>query len=203
MDIGIGAAGSEVAIVSNIAVGGITNQPNAGMLIDLPISIPAGTRVAFRAQSNRTATSSFGVQVIPAAAVDPQTTPTTADALGTATATSSGTAMSGASGTYVQITAATTKDYQALIIVPSLTVGSATTATVLYTVAVGAAGSERDIYQMQSAYDGGLGVGNIYTGGGILSGGGLVPSGSRIAIKHNIASSPANFAACVIGVPYV
>jgi len=203
MDVGIGAAGSEVVIASNIAVGGITNQANAGMLIDLPIAIPSGSRVAFRAQSNRTATSSFIVQVVPAPALDPQTTPTTVDVLGTATATSSGTAMSGASGTYVQITASTAKDYQALIIVPSLTVGSATAATVLYTVAVGASGAERDVYQMSTVYDGGLGVGNIYTGGGILSGGGLVPSGSRISIKHNIASSPANFAACVIGVPYV
>jgi hypothetical protein len=71
------------------------------------------------------------------------------------------------------------------------------------TVAIGAAGSERDIYQMQAIYDGGLGLGNIYTGGGILSGGGLIPAGSRISIKHNIAANPANFAASVIGVPYV
>lgn len=203
MDIGVGAAGSEVVVASNIAVGGATNQTNAGVLIDLPIAIPAGSRVALRAQSNRTATSSFSVQVVPAPATDPQVTPSTVDVLGTSTATSSGTAMSGASGTYVQVASSTSRDYQALIIVPSLTVGGASAATVLYTVAVGAAGSERDVYQMQALYDGGLGVGNIYTGGGILSGGGLVPAGSRIAIKHNIASSPANFAACVIGVPYV
>jgi hypothetical protein len=203
MDVGIGAAGSEVVIAANIAMGGVSNQPNAGLIIDLPIAIPSGSRVALRAQSNRTASSTFSVQVVFAAPSDPQTTPSSVDSLGVSTATSSGTAMSGASGTYVQIIASTTKDYQALIIVPSLTVGSASGATVLYTVAIGAAGSERDIYQMQAIYDGGLGLGNIYTGGGILSGGGLIPAGSRISIKHNIAANPANFAASVIGVPYV
>lgn len=202
MDVGIGAAGSEVVIISNIAVGGATNQIFGGIIIDLPIAIPSGSRVALRAQSNRTASSSFSVQVTFAAPADPQTTPSSLDSLGVSTETSAGRTMSGASGTYVQIISPTTKDYQALIIVPSLTVSTATSAIVTYTVAVGSAGSEVDIYQMQARYDSGLGIGNIFTAG-MLSGGGLVPTGSRISIKHNIVSNPGNYAVSVIGVPYV
>lgn len=203
LDIGIGAAGSEVVVVPNVTVGG-GGAPNAfgGLIIDIPVSIPAGTRVAVRAQSQRTSYS-FSINVVLLSALDAATTPTSLDTLGVSTATSSGTAMSGASGTYVQITSATTRDYQGLIVVPAIAANGTLsgTATVTFTLAVGAAGAEVDYTTCVLATDGGIGVHNNILPS--LFAGGLVPAGSRIAVKHTIASSPGNLAACVIGVPYV
>jgi len=202
VDIGIGAAGSETVIIANLALGCATNI-YGGIVIDIPINIPSGTRVAIRTQSQRTSYT-YGINVILIGSSDPQTTPSSVDVLGTSTANSGNTAMSGASGTYVQIIAATTKDYQSLIVVPSLapSAGLSGSITITYTVAVGAAGSEVDITQSVLYFEAGNGSSNIMlppdNRGGIL-----VRAGSRISVKHNIASGPSNYGACVIGVPYV
>jgi hypothetical protein len=202
VDIGIGAAGSETVIIANLALGYTTNI-YGGIVIDIPINIPSGTRVAIRTQSQRTSYS-YNINVILIGSSDPQTTPSSVDVLGTSTANSGNTAMSGASGTYVQIIAATTKDYQSLIVVPSLApnAGLSGSITITYTVAVGAAGSEVDIAQSVLYFEAGNGSSNIMlppdNRGGIL-----VRAGSRISVKHNIASGPSNYGACVIGVPYV
>ena len=202
VDIGIGAAGSETVIIANLALGYTTNI-YGGIVIDIPINIPSGTRVAIRTQSQRTSYS-YNINVILIGSSDPQTTPSSVDVLGTSTANSGNTAMSGASGTYVQIIAATTKDYQSLIVVPSLapSAGLSGSITITYTVAVGAAGSEVDITQSVLYFEAGNGCSNIMlppdNRGGIL-----VRAGSRISVKHNIASGPSNYGACVIGVPYV
>lgn len=198
LDIGVGAAGSEVVVVPNLAVGG---QYPTSTEYDIPIAIPAGRRVAIRAQGARTSASvGFNINLI--SATDSQTTPASVDVLGTSTANSSGTAMSGSSGTYVQITAATTRDYQSLILIPSSTSGlTVQYVTAILTLAVGAAGSEVDITQCLAFGDGGQGISPYSVRGEF--GGGLIPSGSRIAVRHNLASSPGWLSACVIGVPYV
>lgn len=201
IDIGVGAAGSEVAVASNIAVGGAAiGNVFGGVYVDIPLAIPAGSRVSLRAQSQRT-NYSFFVNVNFVAATDPQTTPASVDVLGTSTTNSGGTAMSGSSGTYVQISSSTTKDYQALILVPSVTPsGSVSGITATLTLAVGAAGSEVDITQCMAVGDFGLGMHNSVVIG--QYGGGFVPAGSRIAVKHNMLS-PGWLSVCVIGVPYV
>ncbi len=64
MDIGTGAAGSEVVVASV----GITFQSNASLMshffaIPIPVKVLANTRVAIRAKSSGTAGNSFGVRI--------------------------------------------------------------------------------------------------------------------------------------------
>lgn len=202
IDIGTGGSGSETVIIPNIPVGAAANQTFGGIFLEIPISIPSGTRVAIRAQSQRTSFS-FSINVVLIAASDTATTPRSVDSLGVSTSTSSGTSMSGASGTYVQIVSSTTKDYQAVIVIPSIaaSAGLGTLTNSVLTVAVGAAGSEVDITQSVFSTDGGIGFGNPVLMGD--RGGVLIPAGSRLSIKHNIAASPGNTAGSIIGVPYV
>ena len=202
LDIGIGAAGSETVIVPNVLVGAPASTSFGGICFDVPIAIPAGSRVAIRAASQRTSYT-LSINAILFAATDPLTTPSSVDTLGISTATSSGTAMTGASGTYTQIIASTARDYQALIVMPapSSSSGFPSLSAIVFTCAVGAAGAERDITQAVATCDGGQGFGNFILPG--ERGGGLIPAGSRISVKHNITSTPGNFAAAVIGVPYV
>ena len=56
VDIGIGAAGSEQTIVSNLFIRGDSSNDcvSTAMTLPLPIAIPAGTRLAVRAQSDIT-----------------------------------------------------------------------------------------------------------------------------------------------------
>lgn len=51
VDIAVGAAGSEVDIIKNILAGWAGNLSAGSKLITLPINIPAGSRIAARAQS--------------------------------------------------------------------------------------------------------------------------------------------------------
>jgi len=200
LDFGIGAAGSEIVIAQNIACGGGANTTYGGILFEIPVAIPAGTRVAFRAQSARTSWSQAFDAVLLANS-DIATTPASVTTIGTSTATSAGTAMSGSSGTYVQMIASTAADYQAVIIVPSIssTSGAPNNSAAIFTLATGAAGSEVDVGQCVVRYDGGVGVGNA-----VLPGycGGYIPAGTRLSVKHNIASSPGSYDICLIGVPY-
>ena len=199
LDFGVGAAGSETVIAANIACGGGANTTYGGIVIEIPVAIPASTRVAVRAQSARTSWTA-NYQAVLLANSDIATTPASVTTIGTSTATSAGTAMSGSSGTYVQITSSTAADYQAVIIVPSISATSSqTNSAVTFTLATGAAGSEVDVGQCVAAFDGGVGVGNV-----ILPGycGGFIPAGTRLSVKHNLSSNPGSYDICLIGVPY-
>lgn len=199
LDFGVGAAGSETVIAANIACGGGANTTYGGIVIEIPVAIPASTRVAVRAQSARTSWTA-NYQAVLLANSDIATTPASVTTIGTSTATSAGTAMSGSSGTYVQITSSTAADYQAVIIVPSISATSSqTNSAVTFTLATGAAGSEVDVGQCVAAFDGGVGVGNV-----ILPGycGGFIPAGTRLSVKHNLSSNPGSYDVCLIGVPY-
>ena len=198
-DIAVGAAGSETAIVSDVAVGGFyfNGQPQ----ILLPVRIPAGSRVSVRSQ---TATSGRGPSVSFSfySTSDYARTPAALDAIGSSTATSLGTAMTGASGTWTQITSSTSQAYQALIVVPSYATPGSGPGNTRLTLGFGPAGSEREISSsafsvgsagiiMQAAIPEQLGPAGI-----------AIPAGTRLAVRHNIASSPGRIQACVIGVPY-
>lgn len=202
LDIGTGAAGSEVVRVQSLA---ISQQGSCHTAI--PIRIPGSTRVAARIQSSvssRTLSGGFALFATPFA----DRLPLSLDVLGTSTATSVGTAMSGASGTWVEISAATAKDYQALVLVPSLSdTNSGANTNVRYELGIGASGSEVAVAAVQWLYTtnpavGATNVAGMPPGlGGVH--GGLVPAGSRIAVRHNLAANPGRCDACVIGVPYV
>ena len=202
LDIGTGAAASEVVRVQSLAI-----SQQATCHTAIPIRIPGSTRLAARIQSSvasRTLSGGFALFATPFA----DRLPTEVDVLGTSTATSVGTAMSGASGTWVEILASTTKDYQALVLVPSLSdTNSGGNVNVRYELGIGAAGSEVAVTSVQWLYTttpavGATNTANIAPGlGGVF--GGYVPAGSRIAVRHNVAANPGRVDACVIGVPYV
>jgi hypothetical protein len=209
LDVGIGAAGSETVIASNIAVGGAANSNGIGPFFYLPIRIPGATRVALRVRA-ATGSRVLTVQVIaftgaPALSLFSDRLPATVDTLGTSTETSAGTAMSGASGSWTQITGATTVDYQALIVLASgpASITGATATEFRLDLGLGADGSEQDVAFTYA----------FYTANGFIANrsplvlssiyGGFVPAGTRIAVRHNLAANPERVCACVIGVPYV
>lgn len=199
LDIGVGAAGSETVIVPDIASGAL-----AGPLpFMLPVAIPSGSRIAIRAQSIRTSPSFLEAGVTLFGTSDYKLTPSSLDIIGIDTTTSTGTAMSGASGTWVQITASTAKDYQNLVLVHSSSSSDIASINVLYTVGVGAAGSERAIGNSLVRYNSTESV-NWNNGMAIAPlSGEPIPAGSRIAVRHNIAANPGRYNVCLLGVPYV
>jgi len=202
LDIGTGASGSEVVRVQSLAI-----SQQAVCHTAIPIRIPGSTRVAARIQSSvasRTLSGGCALFATPFA----DRLPAAVDVLGTSTATSVGTAMSGASGTWVEIAAATAKDYQALVLVPSLSdTNSGGNVNVRYDLGIGASGSEVAIAAVQWLYTTTPAVGATNTAsiapglGGVF--GGYVPAGTRVAVRHNVAANPGRVDACVIGVPYV
>jgi len=202
LDIGTGAAASEVVRVQSLAI-----SQQATCHTAIPIRIPGSTRVAARIQSSvasRTLSGGFALFATPFA----DRLPLSLDVLGTSTATSVGTAMSGASGTWVEISASTTKDYQALVLVPSLSdTNSGGNVNVRYDLGIGASGGEVAVASAQFLYSTTPAVGATNTAsiapglGGVY--GNFVPAGTRVSVRHNIAANPGRLDACVIGVPYV
>ena len=204
IDIGTGAAGSETAVVSDIAIGGLLAT---AMPLAIPVRISGATRVAFR---SRCATASRNQRIVSSMFFSVpfvDRLPTTLDVLGTSQSTSAGTAMSGSSGTWVQITASTTRDYQALIVVPSgaanFTGGSTTTNKL--DLGIGASGSEVAVASTLQDVTGANGfIVPSYASPNLIGVcGRFIPAGTRIAVRHDRASNPSWLCACVIGVPYV
>lgn len=199
VEIGVGASGSESVIVPNIACGGYTS---ASWPIYVPIRVPSGSRVSFRAQSIQ-ATKSVQCRVHLLSALNGDRLPTSVDTIGTSTATSTGIALSGSSGTYVEVTSATTRDYQALCVVPSSSATAGNNGSWRLQLGVGAAGSEVEIGACHAEQSSSSTVSNAgaYTPiWNVFSQ--FIPTGTRIAIKHNITSNPGRLSVCVIGVPY-
>ena len=207
-DIATGASGAESPIVSDVALGGITSS--GGRQIVLPVRVAGNTRIAYRvrpATANRnvrlanTAVTSAALMTAPFAG----RLPTTLDTLGTSTATSSGTACSGSSGTYTQITAATARDYQALILVPSGP-GNGTAVTAgqaRLDLAIGASGSEVVVASARVILQVTNGLHLPLAASSVAMFAAHVPAGARLAISHSLAATPEVLCGCVIGVPYV
>ena len=202
MDIGVGASGSETVVVPDIAIGGASS-----MTLNLPINIPSGSRIAARLQGVRGSSQSiqtFGnILAISIGGSNAALIPSSLDVLGTDTATSTGTAMSGASGTWVEIVASTSDDYIGFQIIPSFSDSSITTyANTVYTLGVGAAGSEVAIGDISINYNGANESVALRTINVPLFGQ-EVPAGSRLAVKHNLAANPDKYDACIIAIPKV
>jgi hypothetical protein len=205
MDIATGDAGSEIDRAPNIAIGGAGTASalqTAGIYLYLPIRIAAGQRVAARIQALRTAPQTANVRWSLLRVGALHMVPESVDVLGTSTATSGGTAMSGASGSYVQVVASTARDYRAVCIIPCQGVGATvvSNASVLYTMGVGEAGSEIDtgsVFFRSSSLET-IGVFNVVPPMPIAR---YIPAGSRLSVKHEIASNPQNYGVCLIGVP--
>lgn len=209
LDIGIGASGSEVVVVSGISVGGGANSGGAGPVLPIAIKIAGATRIAFRVRGALTVTRYLTIQNVIvsgqiANSAFSHQLPTTLTVLGTDAATSAGTALSGVSGTFTEIIASTTEDYQAITVVPSANGINNTGVQAYFTLslATGAAGQETVV-----AYSWGsiVASGAIYPVDMTASTtmfGGLIPAGTRLSVSHNLPTLPARMATCVIGVPF-
>jgi hypothetical protein len=200
LDIGVGASGSETVIVPNMAIGG-----SAGSFYSIPVEIPSGSRIAARIQGVRASqTATMGAREFFALnAGDTASIGTTVDVLGTDTATSTGTAMSGSSGTWVEIEDSTTKNYIGFAIAPSTSdTDTAAQGDAAYEIGVGAAGSEVAFGYIQFAF-GATENFSLAANRSPNLFGREVPTGSRLAIRHNIAANPGKYDACIIAVPKV
>jgi hypothetical protein len=201
IDVATGASGSETAIISNLAVGGaLTTTGPIGIAASIPVQIPSGTRLSARIQSVVTGGKTATAQVfLFDVGGDYATTPTSVDVIGGNTANSQGISFSGASGTWVQATASTSQAYRAVAIVPSMhSTGIATIAPQL-DLGVGASGSEQVFGLTVASYSNNE---TVQSSPPYLSlFGRNIPAGSRLAVRHNIATSPTVYGFTLIGIP--
>lgn len=145
VDIGIGAASSEVVIIPNILISQVQSQiATVGASVYFPIQIPAGTRVAARSQcSFASAPVPVGITLI---ALDQEGSEPAGGATtyGDNTTFSYGTGVAGGTannkGSYTQITASTTNDASMLYV--CMHGGASTGTTGLLDIAIGGSGSE-------------------------------------------------------------
>ena len=200
LDIGTGASGSETALIENIGIGGASRATNrASFAFGVPIRIPSGTRISARIQSLVTGGKTATIRVFIFEMGDYAAAPTSVDVIGTSTGTSEGTAMSGSSGTWVQVLASTTRAYRAVVLVPSFSAISVGNIAVQYTLGTGASGSETEVGRMFAQYS------DIETSGfsnalpPLIAG--SIASGSRLSVRHDIASSPGSYDVTLIGIP--
>ena len=141
LDIGTGAAGSETVVAGDIAIGG-TAGTYVEMSCVVPIKVTQGTRIAARIQSIVTGGKTATIELQTLAWGDASTVPTSLDVLGTSTATSAGTSL----GTsYTEIVASTAQQYEAIIVVPSISSAAVAGGTSTISVATGSTGNETEI----------------------------------------------------------
>jgi hypothetical protein len=199
VDIAIGASGSEVTIATNLHYDNSGTQGGASSFL-FPVCIPAGTRIAARAQSDLSTTSN-GVYVDIQLFDSGFTSPIEGaglDDIGTNTANSQLTALTtgttGTKGSYLQLTASSARDYAGLLVVYA----TASSAIISLDVAVGAGGSEQIIipdvlYSINNCLMTGIVFTPFFT---------PIPSGTRIAIRGSAGGgvSPSGSSAAVYGV---
>jgi hypothetical protein len=201
LDIATGASGSETNIVSDLAVGGaLTTTGPIGLSVEVPFRIASGTRISARIQSlvtgGKTASVTLFLYNIDS---DYDLTPTSVDVIGGNTANSQGISFSGASGTWVQAIASTSRAYRAVAIVPSTPSSTVSTITVQMQIGVGASGSEQAFAVTRTSF---VNSEAVQSSPPYLSlFGGAIPAGSRLAVKHDIATGPTNYNFCLIGIP--
>jgi hypothetical protein len=201
IDVATGASGSEAAIISNLAVGGaLTTTGPTGVAVSVPLKIPSGTRISARIQSVVTGGKTATAQVfLFDVGGDYATAPTSVDVIGGNTANSQGISFSGASGTWVQATASTSQAYRAVAIVPSMhSTGIATIAPQLE-LGVGASGSEQVFGATVASYNNSEAVQSSPPYLSLF--GRNIPAGSRLAVRHDIATSPTVYGFTLIGIP--
>jgi hypothetical protein len=200
IDIATGAATSETAIISNVAIGGaVRSSLRPTFAFAVPFKIASGTRISARIQSVVTGGKTASVVARIFDMGDYSYAPTSVDVLGTSTATSEGTAMSGAAGTWVEIISSTANTYKALVIVPSTTAPAiAGSLFVEYVTGQGALGAEQEIGRLVAQYntDETCGISSIYP----TLVGTQIAAGTRLAVKHDIAANPDRYDVTLIGI---
>jgi hypothetical protein len=116
LDVGIGAAAAETAVVSSVSCGQITNTVGLWSIV-LPVRIPAGSRLAVRitAATASPPTATVRVSVFGRSVETPHLlSPPNLVAVGANTAASKG-VDTGAANAWVELTSATTQPFQGII----------------------------------------------------------------------------------------
>ena len=150
IDIGIGAAGSEQVVISNLISCNSAGSNSPGGWWLAPLSIPAGTRLAARCQAS-TASAQIRVEALLLGESAQQPALSRVATYGAATADSGGTSIdpggsANTKGAWTQLASATSADHQGLILgVGYQANGTRTTCSWLVDIGVGAAGSEQTI----------------------------------------------------------
>lgn len=148
VDIGVGGAGSEVVIASNLF---LNSSNDAQGLYVFPCAIPSGTRISARCQNDTTASGTVVVNIntfdggftaMEGAAGIESIGLTTSGATSGTTITSAGTLY--VKGSYAQLTASTSKDYLGFIVAMGSAFGG-TSDFFQVDFAIGAAASEKVI----------------------------------------------------------
>lgn len=207
LTIGIGGAGAEVPIISEIP-SGFASSSTPILTHWFPVHIPKGSRVAGAARG-LIASDQVSVQIGYYRSHNPQKlqSPAKLITLGADTANSRGTNMP-SSNTYVQVTAATPQAFQGVIMCPCGGTGTTyAAASVLYTLGRGASGAEvvlaTDYIATTTAEIIGRHVTATPATGTFPFSGmffGHVPHGSRLAVKQ---ATGVNYRdAILFGIPY-
>lgn len=206
LDIGVGAAASEVAILSEIPAGfiGASLGESNSMAITFPVSVPKGSRVSARLQAligGDTATVAVYCLSMPGGR-----SPSALVTIGADTAASTSASFMTVSDTYAQITGSTSQPFRGLIAVPcgGASAGWTNDAAESLTLAVGASGAETALassplvtWNNQET----LNPASISLGGGAAAFVSRhIPAGTRIACK--ITTGRSYKGVIVFGVPY-
>ena len=154
-DIAVGAAGSEVVIVSNILISTMSSYSYRGSTFIFPISIPAGTRISMRCQHNTDNAARnmyFNLSTFHNPYLDQKLPPPVT--YGANTADSGGTQIdAGATpytaGAYVQLTASTTRYHKGVVFCFGNISNAARTAG-MFTVDLGIGGAGAEVVKLQS-----------------------------------------------------
>jgi len=199
VDIGVGASGSETAIVPNLLLS--TEYANAQLAgcayhcIALPLQIPAGTRIAARCQDSVGGGNVAVSLLLFDGAFTQMEGCAGVDAIGFTSASTNGTTITvsttpGTKSAYSQLIAATARDYIGFFAIfdsqPSFVYGQAA-----FDIAIGASGSEVVIVPncLVGAYDGGVSNKPYWPIGPLLPFVPLgIPAGTRIAARVALQS---------------
>ena len=209
MDVGIGGAGSEVAIVPDLQVGWSAPASSSGwpLYLQVPVYIPIGSRIAVRTRGAQSASS----KDIRVTGLRRQTTarrsPSFVLALNADTATSSGTTLTAPGslntmGAWTELVAATAVPLRGLFTVIGLEPGTtvATAANTLVDVGVGASGSELVIQPfLAAATNAAEFVQHMFYAPNIVWR--HIAAGSRLAARYQ-RSAAQGIAVNVYGIPY-
>lgn len=205
VDIGIGAAASEIVIVSNLYFAG---QSSGAVRYLFPLSIPAGTRVAARTAGNGSPGGglSIGVTVF-SDSYQSAGCGSAVDTYGFNSATILGTSVdpggtANTKGVYSQIVSSTFADIAGIFAVfdaQNTASGTTNATTSLIDIAVGASGSEVVVVPNTLL--------SVFTGGSAIQLGGFlpympiqIPAGSRLAVRSQSSTnvSPDRIIGCTI-----
>lgn len=195
LDIGTGSAGSETAIVNNVAIGGAAafiTTPGYDYRFSVPVYVPSGTRIAVRIQSIITGGKTAQIAIRLASGPNPSGTSSTTTTLGTSTTTSDGTALP-AGTAWTQFVASTTGPYASLSIVPSVSNTVIGTAFRAIELGTGSAASEVTTGRCDFTTSSSEAIGLI-AGGLIIK---ALAAESRLAVRYTTgATAAASF--CVV-----